>query len=232
MTGLFCHACGNKNDDYRRSIWTLAADMFASITALEGRMWRSLRSLIFKPGEMAREYADGARTKWTSPVRLYLAMSLILFGYIAGTQTQLVALGGIQTVPQSGADVSEPQFSAPTVFFLERKKKIQSMADEAAIADFENQVAALLSDDDNKTTEELKQELADAQQAAANFKNRLNQNEPVIGRSGIERALRSIEGRITVLEQLINNRENTTVDATVEGSDNTEAVLSYEILSA
>ena len=83
ISGVYCHACGNKNDNYRRSIWSLGAELFASLTAFEGRIWRSLRSLILKPGTMAREFADGARQKWTSPIRLFLATSLLLFGYIA-----------------------------------------------------------------------------------------------------------------------------------------------------
>jgi len=87
MTGIYCYACGNKNDNYRRSIWSLGTELFSSLTALEGRIWRSLHSLILKPGAMAREFADGARQKWTSPVRLFLATSLLLFGYIAISQT-------------------------------------------------------------------------------------------------------------------------------------------------
>ena len=89
MSGVFCHACGNKNDNYRRSIWSLGIELFASLTAFEGRIWRSLRSLIFNPGQMAREFSNGARQKWTSPIRLYLAMSLLLFGYTAVSYTHL-----------------------------------------------------------------------------------------------------------------------------------------------
>ncbi|MGB3456967.1 MAG: DUF3667 domain-containing protein [Litorimonas sp.] len=65
------------------------------MTALEGRVWRSLWCLFARPGKMAREYADGARQKWTSPIRMFLATSLLLFGYIALSGTQLVALGDI-----------------------------------------------------------------------------------------------------------------------------------------
>jgi len=47
ISGVYCHACGNKNDNYRRSIWSLGAELFASLTAFEGRIWRSLSSLVF-----------------------------------------------------------------------------------------------------------------------------------------------------------------------------------------
>lgn len=96
MTGLFCYACGNKNDNYRRSVWSLGVELFQSLTAFEGRIWKSLYSLILRPGRMARAYADGARQKWTSPMRLFLATSLLLFGYIALSDTQIVALGALE----------------------------------------------------------------------------------------------------------------------------------------
>jgi hypothetical protein len=36
MTGLFCYACGNKNDNYRRSVWSLGVELFQSLTAFVG----------------------------------------------------------------------------------------------------------------------------------------------------------------------------------------------------
>ena len=110
MTGLYCAACGNKNDDMRRSIWSLGGELFASLTAFEGRIWKSLRSLIFKPGQMAREFSDGARTKWTSPIRMYLAMSILLFGYVSISQTQLVAFGA----QKNSSDTVETSLAALT----------------------------------------------------------------------------------------------------------------------
>lgn len=91
LQGLYCHECGNKNDDYRRSIGSLVTDLLSNITATDSRVARTLWSLFRNPGSVSREYADGARTRWTSPVRLYLASSLALFGYLAVTSTQLVA---------------------------------------------------------------------------------------------------------------------------------------------
>lgn len=92
FTGLYCAACGQKNDDYRRSIFTLIWETLGSITALEGRMWRTGGALLFKPGKVAREFADGARMKWSSPVRAYLAMSLLLFGYMSVFNVNIISL--------------------------------------------------------------------------------------------------------------------------------------------
>jgi len=92
LKGLFCSACGQKNDNYRRSIWALIAELVGSVFSLDSRIWRSWAALLFKPGKVAREYSDGKRSYWSSPVRVYLAMSIILFGFMAITQTHLVTL--------------------------------------------------------------------------------------------------------------------------------------------
>lgn len=147
MSGVYCYACGNKNDNYRRSIWSLGAELFASLTAFEGRIWRSLRSLILKPGQMAREFSDGARQKWTSPIRLYLATSLLLFGYIALSQTQLVAFG-TKMDGSSVISVGEGKTNySPEIFFLERKSTIQKRVTEEAIKSFEKNMADMVNDE-------------------------------------------------------------------------------------
>lgn len=92
MVGLFCYACGQKNDDYRRSIWSLISETFASIFSLENRIWRTWLTLLLKPGKVAREFSDGKRTIWTSPVRIYLAMSIVLFGYMSLTETRIFSI--------------------------------------------------------------------------------------------------------------------------------------------
>lgn len=138
MTGLFCHACGNKNDNYRRSVWSLGAELFASLTAFEGRIWRSLFSLIVKPGQMARDYADGARQKWTSPIRLFLATSLLLFGYIALSDTQIIALGDIETRPDSTQNelnfvVEGEEYKQRPLFFVRQSRLKTPPEDQIAL---------------------------------------------------------------------------------------------------
>jgi len=92
IVGIYCAACGQKNDNFRRSIFSLVKEFLASITALEGRIWRTWGALLCKPGKVAREFADGRRSHWSSPVRVYLAMSILLFGYIGISNTQILSL--------------------------------------------------------------------------------------------------------------------------------------------
>ncbi|NNE57111.1 MAG: DUF3667 domain-containing protein [Hellea sp.] len=92
MKGLFCSECGQKNDNYRRSIFALVRELFGSVFSLESRIWRSWGALLFMPGKVPREYSDGRRTHWSSPVRVYLAMSIILFGFMSFSNTHLLSV--------------------------------------------------------------------------------------------------------------------------------------------
>ena len=130
VIGLYCHECGNKNDDYRRSIFRLIVEMFTNITALDSRIWRTLWALIRKPGRVSREFADGARTRWTSPVRLFLAASLLLFGYVSVTETQMMALGQLEgeaTVaepPEADAEDGRVRFPVGIYWFVKRDRLV------------------------------------------------------------------------------------------------------------
>ena len=89
MAGLYCMACGQKNDNFRRSIFGLGWETFTSLFAFENRIWRTWWTLLRRPGRVAREYCDGARARWTSPVRIYLFMSIVLFGFLSLTGRQI-----------------------------------------------------------------------------------------------------------------------------------------------
>ena len=118
MVGLYCHACGNKNDNFRRSVWSLAVEMASNLTAVDNRMWRTLWSLVRRPGQAAREFADGARTRWTSPVRFFLATSLLLFGYITLSGTQIVALGEVIDSDKPAAGLHAGSTSQEFLFLI------------------------------------------------------------------------------------------------------------------
>lgn len=105
MVGVYCKDCGQKNDDLRRSIWALGGEMLSNLTAYDNRVWRTCLALLFRPGLVAREFADGKRTKWTSPIRVYLAMSLILFGFISVTDTQIFS-ADFDIHPKDGVEKS------------------------------------------------------------------------------------------------------------------------------
>jgi hypothetical protein len=50
--------------------------------ALEGKLWVTLRKLLFAPGSLTVEYFAGRKLRYINPLRLYLTVSLILFAVL------------------------------------------------------------------------------------------------------------------------------------------------------
>jgi uncharacterized protein DUF3667 len=80
LVGQFCHACGQKRFvESDRRLGHLLHQFVASATDLDGRVWRTVRALLFRPGLLSREYFEGRRARWISPVSLFLAVSVVYF---------------------------------------------------------------------------------------------------------------------------------------------------------
>ena len=80
----YCAQCGEKRphrDDWK--LQSIAGEAFSEFTNLEhSKIWQTLRLLLFKPGELTRDYWSGRRKAYLGPVKLYLvffALSLVLY---------------------------------------------------------------------------------------------------------------------------------------------------------
>jgi hypothetical protein len=63
--------------------------------AFDGRMWRTLFALLFRPGLLSREYFAGRRRRYIRPARLFLVLSIGLFALlrVVGGTPQLLDSG-------------------------------------------------------------------------------------------------------------------------------------------
>lgn len=80
MAGEFCAACGQRRfrpEDRRFA--RLMGEALGAFTDLDSRLWRSLRALMLKPGRIARDWFEGRRAAWVSPIRLFLLANLVYF---------------------------------------------------------------------------------------------------------------------------------------------------------
>lgn len=77
--GNFCQQCGQATHLHVPSAREFLHEFVAHYVALEGKLWRSLKLLFFKPGLLTREYIEGRRVRYVEPLRLYLTFSIIFF---------------------------------------------------------------------------------------------------------------------------------------------------------
>ena len=75
----YCPACGQSTRIFRRPWLQVAREVLHELFELDGRMLVSLRLLLTRPGELPRDYNAGRRAAHTSPVRMYLLISVVFF---------------------------------------------------------------------------------------------------------------------------------------------------------
>jgi len=79
FSGHFCPNCGQSVRDMDMPFKVLVLDVMANMWAFDTRVLKTLKSLIFKPGEIAADYVEGKRERYMPPFRIYVFISIILF---------------------------------------------------------------------------------------------------------------------------------------------------------
>ncbi|WP_395703931.1 DUF3667 domain-containing protein [Aquabacterium sp.] len=73
----YCPACGQETNIRPPTVGEFIQQFGGSYIAVEGALWRSLKLLLLKPGQLTREYLDGRRRRYVLPLRLYLTISVL-----------------------------------------------------------------------------------------------------------------------------------------------------------
>ena len=80
--GNYCHQCGQSAHVHVPSAREFLHEFLGHYVALEGKLWKSLWLLLFKPGFLSREYIEGRRVRYLEPLRLYLSFSIVFFALV------------------------------------------------------------------------------------------------------------------------------------------------------
>jgi hypothetical protein len=78
----FCPECGQENRPPELTLQAVLREFIAEIAYYDSKMWRTLRLLITRPGQLSIEWSQGKRASYISPVRLYL---MVTFAFFLGT---------------------------------------------------------------------------------------------------------------------------------------------------
>lgn len=129
LQGEFCHHCGQSSHNPLRHAGHAIEEVFESFWHLDGRIFRTLRTLC-SPGRLANQYLAGHRAPYVAPLRLFVIVSVLTF-FIAQFA---VHIGD----PSSEAVVKGNFEEATTVAEVERQRDeaIQGLLQgKAAVAD-------------------------------------------------------------------------------------------------
>ena len=79
LVGSFCSRCGQRAIAAYPTVAEMIGDAWHELSGYDGRIARTVRMLVQRPGALTVETLEGRRARYLSPVRLYLIASLAYF---------------------------------------------------------------------------------------------------------------------------------------------------------
>ena len=95
----YCASCGERRAaDRPRSLAALVEEIWDAFSPVDGRIGRTLWSLVRRPGELTVAYMRGVRAPYMPPLRLFLIVNVLFFLHASLSLSTRVPVPGIGRV--------------------------------------------------------------------------------------------------------------------------------------
>ncbi|WP_310534831.1 DUF3667 domain-containing protein [Novosphingobium sp.] len=120
LIGKHCHACGQAAHVHK-TIGAFFHDLLHGVFHFEGKIWRTLPALAFRPGRMTREYIDGRRASYVSPIALFLFCVFLMFALVSNIGG---SLGDGTNVDVNGSSIKGLEANKAAIKRLEAQRAL------------------------------------------------------------------------------------------------------------
>ena len=79
LQGPYCHVCGQHDFPFHASFRHVFLEALENFFHFEGKFFRNVITLLFRPGDLTAEFNAGKRASQMPPFRLYLFVSVLFF---------------------------------------------------------------------------------------------------------------------------------------------------------
>ncbi len=79
FSGHYCPMCGQSVKEIDRPFSIIFYDFLGNVFAFDTRFWKTVLNLIIRPGFLTKEFFDGHRVRYASPIRFFIFTSFVLF---------------------------------------------------------------------------------------------------------------------------------------------------------
>lgn len=119
IDGQYCKSCGQREGRGDLHFAEAATDIMGDVVTWDSRVWRTLFSLLFRPGFLSAEFNAGRRMRYMPPFRLYIVVSFLMFLVISLTAGDAVISGewdddSSDSVVTLGVELDSPSDDAST----------------------------------------------------------------------------------------------------------------------
>jgi len=82
VAARYCGECGQMAH-LHRSLGAIGHDLAHGVLHLDGKFWRTLPLLVWRPGDLTRRYIHGERAKFVSPLGMFLFAVFLMFATLS-----------------------------------------------------------------------------------------------------------------------------------------------------
>lgn len=126
----YCPECGQREIDSDPTLREFLHELAEELLHWDGKLFRTYRLLVTRPGELTREYLAGRRVRYISPLRVYLTCSVLFFfvGAVVPQPQRAVVRHGRQGSTQLGLITITESDSAATIASLDSMAQHRKLA--------------------------------------------------------------------------------------------------------
>lgn len=84
LVGAYCHSCGQRQHRHYK-LGTFIKESVHEYLGFDGKLYRTVKTILLKPGQLTRDHYDGIRGRYIKPFQLFL-VSYVIFWFAAVSQ--------------------------------------------------------------------------------------------------------------------------------------------------
>lgn len=107
----YCPNCGQHVGNHNNRLWPLIQEFLEEFVRFDSKLFRTIGPLVRHPGLLTRQWAEGKRASYISPLKFYVTLSALFF-------LELSLLGNLQVPPISNTELVHSQHQIDASDFL------------------------------------------------------------------------------------------------------------------
>lgn len=138
-SGNFCSNCGQPTHVHR-TLMHLGEEVLHGVMHFDARIWRTLPLLAFNPGRLTREWIHGKRTRYVSPLAMFLFTVFITFFALSFAHMPQTSLAPVAAV---AGEEGAAEFKAGREQIAAARATAETAGDKAALDVADNVLAGV-----------------------------------------------------------------------------------------
>ncbi|MBI3284226.1 MAG: DUF3667 domain-containing protein [Burkholderiales bacterium] len=138
LAGAYCHSCG-QTAHIHHSLLHMFEELLHGLFHFETKAWRTIPALMFRPGQLTRNYIAGQRTRYVSPLALFLFLIFLMFLVFSLTGGDVV--NSISDKPHSRVGITKELAKTREKLTTLEAKRAQPALDAEKRADVEEDIS-------------------------------------------------------------------------------------------